>query len=333
MQALKRAYRLKVVVAILVIAAVITLAATFLGRVMAPRPVHIGFLGMDSVMQAKRFDAFRDGLRARGYVEGSNVIIDSRWAEGRFERLPQLAAELVAENVSVIVTAAPPAVRAAKQATSTIPIVMSIHNPLGSGFAASLSRPGGNITGIAFQDAELSTKRLEYLRAAVPGLRRLAILWNKEGGGTDTVVTVESAAIAVGLETRLFEVSGVGDFATAVAGAKAWGAQGLIQLASPFITLNRKLLLAELSANRMPATCELREYVVDGCLMSYSADLNGIFRQLAQFVDRVLRGENPADIAIEQPREFQLVINKKTADALGLAIEKALEIQMTEPFL
>jgi putative ABC transport system substrate-binding protein len=294
---------------------------------------RIGFLGMDSAMQAKRVVAFADALRKLGYVEGKNVAIEYRWAEARFDRLPALAAELAAANVDVIVTAAPPAVRAAQQATTKIPIVMSVHDPIGMGFASSLARPGGNITGVAFQDAELSTKRLSYLRDAVPGLKRVAVLWNREGGGTSTVEVVESAAQALGMSTLPLEVRGVEDFAPAVDSAKAWGAQGLIQLASPFITKNRQSLLGPLAAHRLPATCELREYVVDGCLMTYSADINALFAQMALFVDRILKGASPANIPIEQPREFQLVINRATAESLGLTIPKSLEIQMTEPFL
>jgi putative ABC transport system substrate-binding protein len=293
----------------------------------------IGFLGMDSAMQAVRVAAFRDGLGALGYVEGKNIAIEYRWAEGKFDRLPQLAADLVADKVSVIVTAAPPAVRPAKQATATIPIVMTIHNPVAQGVVASLARPGGNVTGIAFQDAELSSKRLSYMRDAVPGLSRIAILWNAQGGGPETVEAVETAAKSLGLQTRAFEVHDATEFPATIKETKAWGAQGLIQLASPFFTLNRKALIAELATNQMPATCELREYVVDGCLMTYSADLNAMFRQMASFVVRILKGANPGDLPIEQPREFQFVINKKTADALGLKIPKSLEIQMTEPFL
>jgi putative ABC transport system substrate-binding protein len=317
----------------------VVLAAGVALALLAPKarsaePVQrIGFLGMDSAMQAVRVTAFRDGLAALGYVDGKNIVIEYRWAEGHFDRLPALAAELVRSKVDVIVTAAPPAVRPARQATATIPIVMVIHNPVGQGIVASLARPGGNITGIAFQDAELSTKRLSYLRDAVPGLVQVAILWNAQGGGPETVEAVESAARTLGLQTKAFEVHDVAEFSTAIKAAKSSGAQGLIQLASPFFTLNRKVLIAELAANRMPATCELREYVVDGCLMTYSADLNAMFGQMASFVVRILKGANPADLPIEQPREFQFVINKKTADALGLRIPKSLEIQMTEPFL
>lgn len=291
---------------------------------------RIGFLGMDSGMQAMRLAAFQDGLRELGYVDGRNIVIDYRWAEGHFDRLPQLAAELAALKVDVIVTAAPPSVRAAQRATTTIPIVMMAHDPVGMGFVESLARPGGNITGLAFQDSELSTKRLDLLRQAVPNFTRVAVLWNKEGGGGAAVEAVATAARTLGFQVLVLEVKEPADFATAIAAAKAWGAQGLVQLASPFITKNRTILLDLLNANRLPATCEMREYVVDGCLMTYSADSIKMFRRLAYYVDRVLKGAKPADLAIQQPREFEFVINLNTAQALGLQIPSSLRIQATE---
>ena len=288
---------------------------------------RIGFLGMDSQMQAQRIAAFRHGLRALGYVENQTIVVEYRWAEGRFDRLPALASELAKLKVDVIVTAAPPSVRAAQRATTTIPIVMSVHDPIGMGFAASFARPGGNITGLAFQDSDLSTKRLDLLRELIPDLARVALLWNQEGGGSTSVQAVESAARALGLQVLLLEVREPADFAPAVAKAKSWGAQAMLQHASPFITRHRAMLLPMLSASRMPATCELREYVVEGCLMTYSADINLIFRRMADFVHRILKGANPAELPIEQPREFELVINEQTARALGLTIPPSLRLQ------
>src|SRR5436190_8281206 len=299
----------------------------------AQRPARlprVGFLGMDSQMQAERLAAFQEGLRALGYVEGRNIAIEYRWAEGRFDRLPGLASELVALQVDVIVTAAPPAVRAAQRATTSIPIVITAHDPVGMGFAGSLAHPGGNITGLVFQDSELSAKRLELLRQAVPNLTRVAVLWNKEGGGVNAVRAVEDAARTLGLQVIALEVREPGDFAVAIASAKSSGAQGLIQLASPFITKNRAILLELLSANRLPASCELREYVVEGCLMTYSASLNGLFRGMASYVDRILKGADPANLALEQPREFELLINLKTARSLGLVIPSSLIVQTTD---
>ena len=291
---------------------------------------RIGFLGMDSQMQVHRVAAFQDGLRELGYVEGRTITIDYRWAEGRFDRLPALAAELVALDVDVIVTAAPPAVRAAQQATSKIPIVMSVHDPIGMGFIEKFSQPGRNITGLAFQDSELSSKRLELLRQLVPSLDRVALLWNLEGGGVGSVQAVESTARSLGLQVLLLEVRVPEDFAIAIASAQAWGAQGLVQLASPFITKHRNLLLHQLASQRMPASCELREYVVEGCLMTYSANLNTIFRRMADFVARILKGARPSELPIEQPREFEFVVNLKTARALGLELPPSLRLQVTE---
>ena len=299
----------------------------------AQRPAalpRIAFLGMDTQMQAERVAAFRDALRELGYVEGRTIVIDYRSAEGRFDQLPALAVELVASNPDVIVTAAPPAVRAVQGATTTIPIVMGAHDPIGMGFVGSFAKPGGNITGVAFQDSELSTKRLDLLRQAVPNLTRVAVFWNKEGGGMAAVTSVEGAAKALGLQVLRLEVSGPADFAGAVASAKAWGAQGLIQLASPLITKHRQIFLEQLRVTRLPATCEMREYVEEGCLMTYSANLNMMFRMFASFVDRILKGAKPSDLAIEQPREFEFVINQKTAQTLGLTLPSTLTLQATE---
>ena len=299
----------------------------------AQRPVRvprIGFLGMDSQMQAEFLAAFQDGLRALGYVEGRTITIEYRWAEGRFDRLPELAAELVGLKVDVIVTAAPPSVRAAQRATTTIPIVMSAGNPVGMGFVESFAHPGGNITGVAFQDAELSTKRLDLLRQIVPRLARIAVIWNKEGDVPRSVQAVEEAARTLGLQVLVLEIREPRDFATAVASAKSWGAQGVVQLASPFITKNRAVLLELLGSHRLPATCEMRKYVLDGCLMTYSASLRWLFHRMAYFVDRILKGANPANLPIEQPREFEFVINLKTAQALGLSVPPVLLGQTTE---
>jgi putative ABC transport system substrate-binding protein len=290
----------------------------------------IGFLGMDSQMQAAPTAAFVDGLRELGYVDGRNISIQYRWAEGRFDRLPELAAELVALKPDVIVTAAPPAVRAAQRATKTIPIVMTAHDPVGMGFVDSLARPGGNITGVAFQDVELTTKRLDLLRQTVPNLTRVAVLWNKEGSGGATLDAVGKAAQSLGLQIKVLEVTAPGDFAKAIDEAKAWRAQGVVQLSSPFITKHRAILLDLLKANRLPATCEMRWYVAEGCLMTYSADIVKMLRRLAYFVDRILKGANPAELAIEQPQQFDFLINFDTAQALGLSIPSSLRMQMTE---
>jgi putative ABC transport system substrate-binding protein len=302
----------------------------------ANRLPRIGFLGMDSQMQAPRIAALQDGLRELGYVDGRNVIIEYRWAEGNFGRLPQLASELVALKPAVIVTAAPPAIRALRDATTTIPIVMAAGNePVAMGFVVSLARPGGNITGIAFQDTEFSAKRIELLRRAVPHMTHLAVLWNGVEGmmPTQALHNVETVAKELGLQVLTIEVRNPEEFATGVARAKARGAQGLLQMASPFITKHRRVLIAALQAQAMPAMCELRDYVVDGCLMTYSANIDAMFRRSADYVVRIIKGTNPADLAIDQPREFEFVINLNTAKALNLTIPSSLRVQATEVIL
>ncbi|MEJ8855129.1 ABC transporter substrate-binding protein [Variovorax robiniae] len=305
-------------------------AASATAQVPDPAVRRIGFLGMDSAMQAPNLRSFLEGMREQGFVEGTNLHIDYRWAEGDFGALPRLAVELAALKPEVLVTAAPPAVRAAQRATTTIPIVMAVHDPVGMGFAGSFAQPGGNITGVAFQDLELSAKRLDLLRGIVPDMKRVALVWNRAGGGSNTVQTVRDAATALGMEAKDFEITGPVDLVAAVGSAKAWGAQGIMQLASPVITFNRKAFLDALAANRMPATCEMRRYVVEGCLMTYGASLTAHFHALAEPTARILRGARPAEMPIEQPRNFEFVVNVTTVANLGLTLPSWVLLEMTE---
>jgi putative ABC transport system substrate-binding protein len=289
---------------------------------------RIGFLGMDSKLQAQLVAGFRDEMRKQGYIEGGNLVIEYRWAEAHFERLPALAAELVAQKVEVIVTVAPPPVRAAQKATTTIPIVMITSVADAMGFAVTLAHPGGNITGIAVQDSELAAKRLDLLRSVVPNLTRVAILY--AAGEPEAISAVEGAARALAIATKVYEVHEPSDISAAVVDAKAWGAQGLVQLTSPVFGLHRKILLDSLAANRMPAVCERRVQVEEGCLMTYSTDLGAQFRGLASFTVQILKGAKPSDLPIEQPREFEFVVNLRTAKALGVTIPPAVQLQLTD---
>ena len=292
---------------------------------------RIGWLGLDSSMQATRMVAFESGLRDLGYIEGKNISIERRWAEGRFDRLPTLAAELVAANVDVIVTASPPGARAARNATSAIPIVAILQVQFMMGFVSTLASPGGNVTGIAFQDTELSEKRLDLFRQTIPRFSKVAILWNgAEGGDPKSLQLIEDTAKGMGLQVLRVEVREPKDFTEAIAAAKSWGAQGLVEMASPFITKHRKIFLDALKANRLPATCEMRMYVAEGCLMTYSANLDAMFRREAYFVDRILKGTKPGDLAVEQPREFEFVINQNTAQEFGLTMPPSLLLQATD---
>jgi putative ABC transport system substrate-binding protein len=323
--------RARWLVALLIVGVVAGVFAFVMQR--PARIPHIGFLGLDSQMQAGRLGAFKDGLRELGYVEGQNIVIEYRWAEGHFERLPELGLELVALKPDVLVTAAPPAIQALHQATTTIPIVMAAGNgPVELGFVASLAHPGGNITGLAFQDTDLSAKRLDLLQQTVPHLKRLAILWNGMEGRMpeESRRNVEAAARALDLDVLALEMRESADFGTGIAKAKAWGAQGLVQMSSPFITKNRKALVDGLQANALPAMCEARIFVVEGCLMTYSASFDAMFRRAADYVVRILKGANPADLPVEQPRDFEFVINLKAAQALGLTVPSELQLQANE---
>lgn len=294
----------------------------------ARKMAKIGFLGLFRVTQTASLEAYRDELRKLGYVEGRDVTIEYRFAENRWDLLPALARELVAASIDVLVTSTPPAIEAAQQATKTIPIVM-LGPAVQQGFAASLARPGGNVTGVMFQDAEFSAKRLDLLRAVVPDLTRVAFVWNEDAGGAGLRAAEETAA-AMGITVRAWQIVRPEDLARAVTEAHAWGARGLIQLPSPFITRHRRALLDALAANRMPASCEWRAWVEDGCLMSYGPDFPAMFRMMAQTTVRVLEGAKPGDIPIMQPREFDFVVNRRTAQVLGLSIPSVVLRQTTD---
>jgi putative ABC transport system substrate-binding protein len=294
---------------------------------------RVGILGIDATTGPQRQVAFVEGLRALGYIEGKTIAIEYRWAEGRPERLLALAAELVALPVDVLVTTqgAPP-VRAAKQATASIPIVaMILNDPVEAGLVASLARPGGNLTGQAFEVAALSTKQLELLQDAIPQLSRVAVLWyaggNYEAGA---VRAVQEAAQALRINLQRYEVKESTDLPRVVAAAKAWGAQALLQIPSPFFFRNRGTLVALLAAHRVPAMCESRPLVVQGCLMTYGPSFDAMARRTAYFVDRILKGARPAELPIERPREFEFVVNRRTALALGLTLPPSLLVHATE---
>lgn len=292
---------------------------------------RVAFLGFDPRSQASNVAAFVARLRAHGWENGRSIVLDTRFADGRFERLPALAAELVALGPDVIVSAGPPAVRAVQQATKSIPTVVVIHDPLGSGFVQTLRNPGRNITGIAFQDQELSAKRLDLLRQMVPGLTKVAVIWNLEGGSSlGTVHELEAIARSAGIALLLQEIVRPSDLPAAVAAAKAWGAQGMLQLASFLIAMNAEPLIDAARHHRLPLICEHRKLVVEGCLASYSASLPAMYVRMADYVDRLLRGARVASLPIEQPREFEFVVNQKTADALGLRLSYSIRLQATE---
>ncbi len=272
-------------------------------------------------------EPFRQGLRDHGYLEGQNVAIEYRYAEGRPERFPALAAELVGLPVDVIVTAGPQAAHAAKQATSTIPIVMAvIADPVEGGFVASLARPGGNITGLSFLNTELSAKRLELLKQVYPRLSRLAALWDVTSDAVQVKAT-EVAARGLGIHVQRLEVRGPEDFGNAFDAAKRGRADALVVLASPFFHFHRMQLTSLAAQYRLPAMYPFKELAQAGGLMAYAPSHPELFRRAATYVDKILRGAKPADLPVEQPTKFELVINLKTAKALGLKIPQSVLIR------
>jgi putative tryptophan/tyrosine transport system substrate-binding protein len=293
---------------------------------------RIGFLGTatPSLMSAW-LTAFREGLRERGYVEGKNIVIEQRWGEGKPERFPRLAAEIVKLKVDLILTSGPQAVRAVQHATTTIPIVMAvIENPVETGFVTSLARPGGNITGLSFQDSELVTRRLQLLKEVLPGVIRVGVLWNPTGDDRTTLKAVVGAATSLGLSLQILDVRVAEDLGQAFEAAKQKHAQALVQLASPLFAAHRKTMLDLSAKSRLPTTCQERTFVVDGCLMAYGPSFPEMFRRAAYYVDRILKGAKPGDLPVEQPTRFELVINLKTAQALGLTIPQSLLQQADE---
>ena len=269
--------------------------------------------------------AFRDGLRDLGWVDGDNVLVETRWGEGRVDDFPTIVSGLIRLPVSALVTWGPPAIDAAQRATVTVPIVMAVvHEPVAFGFIKSLARPGGNITGLAFQDSELATKRLELLRELVPRMRRVALLWDPRGGGETGVRAVEAAAKNLGVTTRVFDVKQPDEFGAAFASARKDGAQAMIQMASPFLATHRSRLIELAAMHRLAMTCETKLFVVEGCLMAYGPDFAAMSYRAAAYVDKLFKGAKPGDLPVEQPTKFELALNLKTARALGLTIPKAM---------
>jgi putative ABC transport system substrate-binding protein len=273
-----------------------------------------------------RLESFRQGLRDLGWVEGENIAIEYRWGEGRTERFSDLAAELVRLEVSVIVTFGDHAARAAKQTTTRIPIVAATDDLMGAGLVASLGRPGGNITGLTIIAAELSAKRLELLKESVPKVSRVAALWDPSTG-LSQVTAIEGAARSLAVQLQVLEVRGPDDIAGAFEAAKKRGAEALNVLASPLLHALRKTVIDLAAKNRLPTIYQWRESVEDGGLMSYGPILLDVHRRTGVFAGRILKGAKPADLPVEQPTRFELVINMKTAKALGLTIPPSVLVR------
>jgi putative ABC transport system substrate-binding protein len=311
-----------------ILVAVVLLAVGVITEAQQPTKVpRIGYLGAASrTTSPARIEAFRQGLHELGYVEGKNIVIDYRWTEGKLDRLPALASELVRLKVEVIVTSGPAATRAAKEATSTIPIVMAQDNdPVGNGFVASLARPGGNITGLATLAPEIGGKRLELLKEIVPKLSRVAVLGTStQPGSAQQLKEVERAAGALGVKLQYLDVLDPKDVEIAFREA-AKGRAGAVLTLTSSILLSQRAQLAELAVkNRLPAIYAQSEFVQDGGLMTYGVNLNDLFRRAATYVDKILKGAKPADLPVEQPTKFEFIINLKTAKQIALTIPQSV---------
>ena len=301
------------------------LAAPLAAAQLAKAP-RVGLLGLGSAESSPLFEALRQGLRERGWVEGQNIAFEDRTTVGHYSRLPDGAAELVRLKVDVIVTWGTTSALAARKATGTIPIVTTAESdPVETGLAASLARPGGNVTGLTISSRELVGKRIELLKETLPGLSRIAVLWNPESRTQlGSLRNAEAAAKSLGLHVQPAEVRRPEDLEKAFASIAQKRPEALVLAPSNMFRAHRARIVALAARHRLPATFWERSYVEAGGLMSYGPDEKAIFRQLANYVDRILKGAKPGDLPIEQPTKFELVINMKTAKALGLTIPPSL---------
>jgi putative ABC transport system substrate-binding protein len=312
------------------VALLVLLAAPLAGAQPAGKHPRIGILRPGSPPDPL-VEAFRQGLRELGYAEGRNITIEYRWAEGLDERLPRLATDLVRLNLDVIVAAGGGSMEAARQATQVIPIVMpvTVGDPVKVGIVASLARPGGNLTGLTQLAGDLPGKWMELLREMLPRVSRVAVLWDA-AGDPGQVRASEDAARSLGVHLHVLKVGQVSGFEPAFIEARK-NAEGLIVSGSPLFYVQRSRLVELAAKHRLPAIYAQREFVAgSGGLMSYGADYRHQFRRAATYVDKILKGARPGDLPIEQPTKFELVINLRTAKALGLTIPQSVLLRADE---
>ena len=299
----------------------------------AGKVYRVGFLGNSTAaLEANLVGPFREGLRELGYVEGRNILIEYRWAEGRYERFPALIAELIAMKVDVIVTAGTPASLAVRKATTSIPLVMAaVGDPIGVGLVASLTRPGGNATGLSAIAPELEGKRLELLREVVPKLSHIAVLWNPDNPfHAGSLKEARAAAQVLGIKVQLLGVRVSEEFPAAFAAILRERPGALLVLADRLFLHNRARIVDFEAKHRLPGVYAYRELVEAGGLMSFGPSYAGMHRRAAYYVDKILKGAKPADLPVEQPTRFELLINLKTAKALGLTIPQSLLLRADE---
>jgi putative ABC transport system substrate-binding protein len=308
---------------------VVLLAVAVIAEAQPPGKVpRIGYLvtgSLESPETRVLLDAFRQGLSERGYVEGQNIVIEYRAADGKIERLPGRATELARLNIDLIVAGNTPAARAAQQATTRIPIVAPVMgDPVGDGLVASLARPGGNITGLTFLGPELVPKRVELLKEALPRVSRVAALWHPGAFGErttrDMLKETETAARTLGVQLQLVGVRGPDELDRAFSTMTRERAEALIIFPSPMLFNERRRIVDLAAKHRLPSMSGAREFVELGGLIAYGASINDLIRRGANHVDKILKGAKPADLPVEQPTKFELIINLKAAKQIGLTI-------------
>lgn len=294
---------------------------------------RVGFLGNSTAtLEANLIGPFRDGLRDLGYVEGQNILIEYRWAEGNYQRFPELIAELIASKVDVIVTAGTPATQAYQKARTSIPLVMvAVGDPVGTGIVASLNRPGGNITGLTSISPDLESKRIELLREVIPELSHIAVLWNpKNAFHAIENKQVETAAASFRMKVLYLGVETQDQIGNAFAQILEEGPEALLVLADRVFLHNRALIMDFATKYHLPGVYAYLELVEAGGLMSYGPSYADMHKRAATYVHKILKGAKPADLPVEQPTKFNLVVNLKTAKAFGLKIPQSLLLRADE---
>jgi ABC-type uncharacterized transport system substrate-binding protein len=290
---------------------------------------RIGFLSSASESSyAHRIEALRAGLRDLGYVEGKNLLVEFRWAEGKYERLPEFAAELVRLKVDILMTHGTPGAQAAKKATNTIPIiVMAVSDPVATGLVASLRQPGGNLTGLMFFVQELNEKRLELVREVFPKARRVAILANADNESMKPIIpALEIAAKALKLEFRRFDVRAPAEFGDAFSAMAAWRADALVPIEDAMLIANDRGIVDESAKKKLPVI-GWNEIAEKGGFLAYGVDFVDISRRSASYVDRILKGAKPADLPVDRSTKYELVINMKTVKALGIKLPQSVLVR------
>jgi putative tryptophan/tyrosine transport system substrate-binding protein len=300
---------------------IIILASISFSEAQQPKKIpRIGFFEGASIAESQGLEPFRQGLRQLGYFDGQNIIVEIRAMEGKPDRSPDLIAELLRSKVDVIFTMITSAAQAAKKAAPTIPIVVVVEDPVGSGLVASLARPGSNVTGLS-GFAELAGKRLEILKDTLPNLNRVAVFWNPTNAPSEgQLKNTESTARVLGVKIQTVEVSDPQDFQSGFKRAVRERAGALIALRSPMLVNHRKQFLKLAEDNRLPGMYDDKNFVEPGGLMSYGTDRADLFRRAATYVDKILKGAKPGDLPVEQPTKFEFVINLKAAKQIGLTI-------------